>query len=429
MQKPKVLVFLVSNFASSHGGIIWTANLLASMTQVSDMDFFVVSSGPPQSQCANEELVQALGFEHIFLPWRDVHTQRNNQRYARLIAGVLSVSRILLDKYYFFLEREARAQRHIDTAMVEIIKNERPDLIIINSIWPTLSVPSVFCLSIPICFITLNSEVAFHRSLISNSGPDGDKMRHRLERWIVRHGNGIADRRMRRYVGWLYNNCAGIVALTRDDLPSDLPDHIAQAVLPPLLNQSDQRWTYSGSRCLFFVGNILHFPNRLAIEWICRKLAPELSTIDNRIRINIIGADADQLPTSWLQSNVNLLGQGEMKQVIYRMTTDDLFIAPIANPFGAKLKLAECASHGMPFLATSAALSGLRFLTFVPQIDLSRPRIAAELVVEYMDSPQALIDLGEAIATQVQRARAEQPAEWREFLRRSMSSGRAVPGY
>jgi hypothetical protein len=174
---------------------------------------------------------------------------------------------------------------------------------------------------------------------------------------------------------------------------------------------------------VFFVGNISIYSNRLAIEWICSRLAPELSKIDDKVRINIIGARADQVPRRWSTVNIRFMGYADREEVRRQMTTTDLFIAPIANYFGAKLKLAECVSYATPFMATRAALSGIPFRTSTPEIHLHMPAAAARVAMEYINSPEALTKLSQSIAGHAQQARTQQVVAWDAFLRRSMGRG------
>jgi glycosyltransferase involved in cell wall biosynthesis len=294
----------------------------------------------------------------------------------------------------------------------------------INDIWSAMCVPSAFSLGLPSCLITLNSEVDFHRLYRSQGGPDGHALQDRLMRWLHRRCNGIATKRMHRYVTGVFHRCTGLIALTRGDLPEGLVGDAATAVLPPLLEESATPWRYGGTHRLLFVGNVSHFPNRLAVEWICRQFAPELHRIAPRIRITIIGASADQLRINGLSPNVAFLGQCSHEEVAQHMKNDDLFIAPIENRFGAKLKLAECASYGMPFIATRAAMTGLPFLTGIPELDLDQPADAARTVASYFNTPEALMQLSQQIIGQMRTARVEQGPALGSFLRHLMTLAR-----
>ena len=135
---------------------------------------------------------------------------------------------------------------------------------------------------------------------------------------------------------------------------------------------------------LFFVGNANHLPNRQAIEWLCFKFAPELAK-HSAARIVIVGAGADAFP-SGVPGNVDLLGASTTEAVEELYQECGLFLAPIANSHGSKIKLLQCLSLGTPFLATRNALSGLRGLE-APLIDLddapAAARLAAALLADH----------------------------------------------
>ena len=102
------------------------------------------------------------------------------------------------------------------------------------------------------------------------------------------------------------------------------------------------------------------WPNRQAIEWLCLKFAPEFAKHRGE-RIVIVGAGSDAFP-SGVPGNVDLLGPSTREAVEQLYQGCGLFVAPIANSHGSKIKLLRCLSFGTPFLATRNALSGLRGL-------------------------------------------------------------------
>jgi hypothetical protein len=413
----------MGDFSNSNGGSLWNANFLQDMKRVRDMEFIVVSTGPPQVQDSNQEFVGRLGFEHIFVAFRQAANSNDAKNGWGISASISTVLSGLANKYYFSFESSARQQRHIDTAVLEIVAAKLPDVIVIVYLFTTLLVPSILRLTIPRCLITVNNESAFQRAVQSNSGPMGEGVQDRLSRWFNRHFHWVSNRRVCTYEDRIYNRCTGIAALTQNDMPVGLRNRAVQAIIPPILTPSDLTWSYRGSRCLLFVGNIGHFANRLAMAWICNQFAPELARIDAGIRIHIIGASLAQVPETWQRPNVNFMGYANKAEVVSQMTTADLFIAPIENNFGAKLKLAECISHRMPFVATRGAMSGLSFLRSVPQIDLNRPSAATRLVVECINNREALEELSRSVASQSLQAREENIIAWTAFLNHSMGIG------
>lgn len=68
-----------------------------------------------------------------------------------------------VEKYYFWGEREWRRQKHVDPALVEIIREKRPDLVMIGSVTAAFHVQSVFSLGPPCCVMTLDKVVSLYR--------------------------------------------------------------------------------------------------------------------------------------------------------------------------------------------------------------------------------------------------------------------------
>jgi hypothetical protein len=91
-----------------------------------------------------------------------------------------------------------------------------------------------------------------------------------------------------------------------------------------------------------------------------------LLAIDHVISIRIIGAEPANVPSEWRRQNVEFLGVGDAALVDRELSETGLFIAPISNRFGSKIKLLDCLAIGTPFAATRQALSGLPGLSATP---------------------------------------------------------------
>ena len=130
--------------------------------------------------------------------------------------------------------------------------------------------------------ITLNPEVRFFRDLQRNDANGADFS-----------GSSIARLRLAIHQQWLFSRSAAVVALTKADLgPLNL---LPKAhVIQPMFDSVDRKWTDKNRRDILFVGNIGHYPNRDAVEWICTKLSSPLLAIDPGISIRIIGAEAEK---------------------------------------------------------------------------------------------------------------------------------------
>jgi glycosyltransferase involved in cell wall biosynthesis len=178
------------------------------------------------------------------------------------------------------------------------------------------------------------------------------------------------------------------------------------------------QWSFQGSKRLFFVGNISHYPNWLAVEWLSTRLAPELEKIDHSFRIDIAGASLEGVPESWRRGNINYLGTADKATVAEAFSGADLFLAPIANDYGSKIKILECLAHGSPFVATSNALSGVPFLKLfdLPNIDLDHPQDAAALITSLACNRRHLEELTMLLRRAVAEYEIESQGAWGRLI-------------
>jgi hypothetical protein len=110
------------------------------------------------------------------------------------------------------------------------------------------------------------------------------------------------------------------------------------------------------------------------------------------------------------------LGNCDKAAVIDRFARSDLFIAPIDNDYGSKIKLLECLAHGTPFVATSNALSGLPFLTCVPKVNLNSPAAAAQVVMKLVSEPGRLTQLAMRLEHEVAEFQIRERGSWGRLI-------------
>lgn len=160
---------------------------------------------------------------------------------------------------------------------------------------------------------------------------------------------------------------------------------------------------------------ILGTLNRDAVEWICTKLSSPLLAIDPGISIRIIGAEAGNVPAEWRRPNVEFLGVGDATLVDRELRETGLFIAPISNPFGSKIKLLDCLARGTPFAATRQALSGLAQLGAVPLIRLDDPNQSAQTIRFHLDNG-GRVAISEKLQRELDGRLSHQQAAWNRLI-------------
>ena len=92
-----------------------------------------------------------------------------------------------------------------------------------------------------------------------------------------------------------------------------------------------------------------------------------------------------------------------------------LFVAPIANTHGSKIKLLQCLSLGTPFLATRNALTGLRGLD-APRIDLDDAPAAANLAAGLLADRGRRAEFSERLNAHREKALEAQRQAWYNLL-------------
>jgi polysaccharide biosynthesis protein PslH len=251
--------------------------------------------------------------------------------------------------------------------------------------------------------IPLNPEVRFFRDLQQNSANSADFS-----------CSSLARLRLAIHQQWYFSRSAAVVALTRADLGplSFLPKfHVIQ----PVFDSVDRKWASKNSRDILFVGNIGHYPNRDAVERICTKLSPSLLALDPGISIRVIGAESGNVPAKWHRPNVEFLGVGDSTLVDRKFCETGLFIAPISNPFGSKIKLLDCLARGIPFAATRQALSGLSQLSMVPLMRLDDPNRAAQTIRFHLDNGGGRA-ISEKLQLELTNRLSRQQAAWNRLI-------------
>jgi len=208
-----------------------------------------------------------------------------------------------------------------------------------------------------------------------------------------------------------------IVAIGRYDVPQRYMGRPRAFWIPPYLDPVLEPWSYSATNSLYFVGNRGHYPNGLAIEWIATEFAPELQRLNPTIKVRIVGASVHDVPEHWLVPNIEYLGFADEETVRTLFTTEDVLLVPIDNNFGAKFKVAEAIAFGTPLLATKAAMSGVSFLPWLPNIQLEKPAEAARLARDLVADAAALRGMSKRIRSEAQSYIQMHEGEWTTVLR------------
>ncbi len=380
-QRIKVLYFTFVNLdRPDNGGVLVCRNHVRRMAQDPRLIVTLCNIGAIGRVSETQAFASSIGVPLHFIPFQQNPPQPQ-------------------PRWPFFLELDALGQSHIDKIALDLVNQIKPDVVVVDYLFSALFVRSLFSAPIRRVMITLNRELDFYKELKRIRGLPADP----------------SDERLSEFERSIYQSCDAVVTLTTRDIPANVEDKAR--VIPPLFDPAlDERWSYVGTGKVLFIGNINHYPNFMAVDWLATRLAPMLETMPDKVDIEIIGAAADNIPAVWRRRNVVFLGVGDASLVTKKLVASDLFIAPIANAFGSKIKLLDCLSRGTPFVATQEAMSGLAFLQDVPRIRLDQPREAAEIVRTLLQDATSLTSLSHRFSQQLMEALKAQEGIWGDLF-------------
>lgn len=374
------------------GGALVCRNHARRISQVAGVNLVLCTAGPQEQELGDAAFANSIGAHHRFIPFCAAEPKRPS-------------------RWPFFFEAIAASQAHVDAVFLSMLEEERPDLLVTDYIPAAMFIRSAYRLHwLRRATITLNRETRFYRDLqrLRRVSPDSSY-------------SPIATLRLRLFERWIYRNSDDFVALTADDLPRQRGS-TRRHVIPPLFDAAPPRWRHRADGCILFIGNVHHYPNYEAIEWLATKFSAAWTRCGEPARLRVIGASQEDVPAEWRHPNIDFLGIGDKTVVQRELCSAKLFIAPITNAYGSKIKLLDCLSYGTPFVATLEGLSGLRFLSGVPIFRLEVPEEAARMTSALISEANTLTKLSETLVEQLAPQLRAQMTAWDRVVRGQASS-------
>ena len=142
-------------------------------------------------------------------------------------------------------------------------------------------------------------------------------------------------------------------------------------------------------RRVLFIGSPGFPPNRAAIDWIMRSLAPALLALDAPAIVTFIGKGTrEHIGTP--AANVETLGfvaDDEMERLLGVCLC---MLSPVVHGSGLKIKMLEAFAAGAPVMATPLSLQGFEFMDVPALLDLDRPETAARHILGLAQDPAAV---------------------------------------
>ncbi|NGX45990.1 MAG: hypothetical protein K940chlam2_01171 [Chlamydiae bacterium] len=383
--KLKVLYFSVTSIGIEHnGGTICCRNHIKRLSCDPGIDLSVVIASN-QDQEASLAYLESLNVQGSFHP---LHPLPPSQQKSAL------------QQMFQLPWREyIHNQEHIDHVVSDAMASHKADILLIDYFYSAMFCPKAIKAAPKTILVNLNREAEFYKDLLRSAVRNPFKRAIRSLALV--------------HLWWLHQRTFRamdkIIALSPPDVVRGGDTYIT-----PYLDTKEQLWKPNASRTVFFVGNVNHFPNKMAIEYIVTKLAPAVVALVPDVRFKIIGANAGDLP--YQHDSVDFLGTSDDQEVEKQFLNCQLFICPVKNTFGLKFKLAQALAYGTPFLACPESLQCLPHLKGLPTISLQSPGEAAQAVAAAIKDKESTLELATNIQERQRQFIDTQKGIWSRAL-------------
>lgn len=390
---------------SSNGGSISCRNHLRRLADDEGIDLRAILIVPPEDAEKSRAALSEFGVQG------EVLARNMNNCHpvgASFVDGLTFAYRIATKHHW---ELETMNQAAIQSAVRHLALSWGSDVVVFDYLFSALFAPSIF--SEPLLktvVVTHNSEAEFNRQMLA-----AGQLR---QNGIL---GAISSRRLDKAERSLHRKADLVVAIGPDDVPTGA--NIVSTCITPILDCPDEPWTFDPKLAhdVLFLGNIGHFSNKVAIEWISTQLAPKVAVTSPQTRFRIVGASSDEVPVSWRASNVEFLGISDKGTTDSLLRSCGLSICPISNTFGAKFKLVEALAAGAPVLASVQSSRAVSYCRSLPTLDLSDAAAAAGLTAELSGNRERLQALSRAIMEEQRKFGLSQQGVWSRTLAKYLS--------
>jgi glycosyltransferase involved in cell wall biosynthesis len=179
-------------------------------------------------------------------------------------------------------------------------------------------------------------------------------------------------------------------------LAQTLPD--AQvAILSNIHEPLDHTPGFSEREGLLFVGGFQHPPNVDAVTWFVQEVWPLVHAQAPEIIVRVVGSKMPDTLRSLAGPGIEILGF--VQDIDPLLAQSRISIAPLRYGAGVKGKVNQAMSHGLPVVATPAAVEGMDLTHGEHVLVADTPTVYAQEIIRLYNDPalwQHLVDGGKA---------------------------------
>jgi len=151
-----------------------------------------------------------------------------------------------------------------------------------------------------------------------------------------------------------------------------------------------------GELRLIFVGRLNWYPNTQAVRYIAESLWPLLKQRWPTIKFDIIGANPPAVAKELAAKDSNFIVHGFVDDVRPYMTRASVYVCPITDGGGTKLKMLDALAMGNAIVADPIACEGINVTEGVNVLMASDPATYIQRIAEFVESPEKRAAFGRA---------------------------------
>jgi glycosyltransferase involved in cell wall biosynthesis len=165
-----------------------------------------------------------------------------------------------------------------------------------------------------------------------------------------------------------------------------LPNKISKGLIPPSLDRKELK--------IVFVGTLGYLPNEEAIRWFIKNVFVKLQSVSEREwHLTVAGRGAKEGLKEFLKRIPNVDFKGEVEEVLPIYSGTTAAVVPLHGGGGTKLKTLEAFKAGIPVVATSEGVSGLKVIDCIHYIKAESPKQWVEALLELAADPEKALYL------------------------------------
>lgn len=144
----------------------------------------------------------------------------------------------------------------------------------------------------------------------------------------------------------------------------------------------------SSANRLLFVGRMSAYTNRDAVQYLAREIWPEIARQHPSARLDIVGSGAPAEVTDLAARDSRVRSWGFVPDLSTLLVPGSIFVCPVRDGGGTKLKILDAMNRGLPIVAHPVALEGIKVTRDEHVLVARSPAEFAAETLRLLTSPQ-----------------------------------------